>query len=103
MRERLHATAVIARTQVTELLLSPGPYAALAAGMAIGWVLCSGFARAIDSSGFDPRLDAVWDFVTRAFSGAFGPVFVERLMWQRNESQTRMRLLNRDRPKTRLR
>jgi hypothetical protein len=48
--------------------------------MAIGWVLCSGFARAIDSSGFDPRLDAVWDFVTRAFSGAFGPVFVERLM-----------------------
>ena len=41
MRERLHATVVIARTQAMELLLSPGPYAALAAGMAIGWVLCS--------------------------------------------------------------
>ena len=80
MRERLHATAVIARTQARELLLSPGPYAALAAGLAIGWVLCSGFARAIDSSGFDPRLDAVWDIVTRGFSGAFGPVFVERML-----------------------
>jgi hypothetical protein len=80
MRERLHATAVIARTQATELLLTPGPYAALAAGLAIGWVLCSGFARAIDSSGFDPRLDPVWDILTRAFSGAFGPVFVERML-----------------------
>jgi hypothetical protein len=80
MRERLHATAVIARTQATELLLSPGPYAALAAGIAIGWVLCSGFAGAIDSSGFDPRLDPAWDFLTRAFSGAFGPVFVERML-----------------------
>lgn len=80
MRERLHATTVIARTQVTESLLSPGPYAALAAGLAIGWLLCSGFARAIDSSGFDPRLDAVWDVGTRALSGAFGPVFVERLL-----------------------
>jgi len=80
MRERLHATAVIARTQAAELLLSPGPYAALAAGLAIGWVLCSGFARAIDSSGFNPRLDPVWDILTRAFSGAFGPVFVERML-----------------------
>ena len=80
VKERLHATAVIARTQLKELLLSPGPYAALAAGLAIGWALCSGFAHAIDSSGFDPRLDPVWDLVTRAFSGAFGPVFVERML-----------------------
>jgi hypothetical protein len=80
MRERLHATAVIARTQAMELLLTPGPYAALAAGLAIGWMLCSGFARAIDSSGFDPRLDPVWDILTRAFSGTFGPVFVERML-----------------------
>jgi hypothetical protein len=80
MRDRLHAAAVVARTQVTEILLTPGPYAALAAGMGIGWVLCSGFARAIDSSGFDPRLDPVWNLLTRAFSGAFGPVFVERML-----------------------
>jgi hypothetical protein len=80
MRERLQAAAVVARTQATELLLSPGLYAALAAGIAICWVLCSGFARAVDSSGFDPRLDPVWDILTRAFSGAFGPVFVERML-----------------------
>lgn len=79
-RERLHAAGVMARTQLKELLLSPGPYVALAVGLALGWVLCSGFARAIDSSGFDPRLDAAWDLVTRACSGAFGPVFVERML-----------------------
>lgn len=80
MRDRLHAAAVIARTQLKELLLSPGPYVALAVGLALGWALCSGFARAIDSSGFDPRLNPAWDFLTRAFSGAFGPVFVERML-----------------------
>ena len=79
-RERLHAAGVMARTQLKELLLSPGPYLALAAGLALGWLLCSGFAHAIDSSGFDPRRDPAWDFITRAFSGAFGPVFVERML-----------------------
>jgi len=80
MRERLHAAAVIGRVQLRELAFSPGPYVTLAAGMAVGWMLCSGFARAIDSSGFDPRRDPVWDFLTRAFAGAFGPVFVERML-----------------------
>ena len=79
-RERLRAAGVLARRQLKELLLSPGPYVALAIGLALGWILCSGFARAIDSSGFDPRLDAAWDLVTRACSGAFGPVFVERML-----------------------
>jgi ABC-type transport system involved in multi-copper enzyme maturation permease subunit len=79
MRERLHAMKVVARTQLTESLLSPGVYIALALGMGIGWLLCSGFVRSIDSSGFDPRLNGFWDFATRALSGAFGPVFVERL------------------------
>src|SRR5208337_3175910 len=50
------------------------------AGLAIGWLLCAGFARAVDSSGFDPRLSAFWSFATRALSGGFGPVFVERLL-----------------------
>jgi len=80
MGERRHAAMVMARTRLRELLFSPGPYLALAAGLAAGWVLCAGFAHAIDSSGFDPRLDPVWDFITRAFSGAFGPVFVERML-----------------------
>jgi ABC-type transport system involved in multi-copper enzyme maturation permease subunit len=80
MRERLHAMRVVARTQLKESLLSPGLYVALSLGLGIGWVLCSGFVRSIDSSGFDPRLNGFWDFVTRALSGAFGPVFVERLL-----------------------
>jgi hypothetical protein len=79
MRERLHATAVVARTQLQESLLSSGPYVAIAAGLAVGFRLCEGFVRAVDSSGFDSRLDSVWDFLTRALSGAFGAVFVEKL------------------------
>jgi ABC-type transport system involved in multi-copper enzyme maturation permease subunit len=79
MRERLHAMKVVARTQLTESLLSPGVYVALAIGMGIGWLLCAGFVRSVDSSGFDPRLNGFWDFATRAISGAFGPVFVERM------------------------
>jgi hypothetical protein len=80
MRERLHATAVVARTQLKESLLSPGPYVALVIGLGIGYRLCAGFVRAVDSSGFDPRLDPVWGFITRSLSGAFGSVFVERLL-----------------------
>ena len=77
---RLRAARVIARVQLSELALSPGPYIALGLGMAIAWALCAGFAGAIDSSGFDPRRSPVWNVCTRALSGAFGPVFVERML-----------------------
>ena len=80
MRDRMHAARVVARTQLAESLLSPGPYVCLFAGLVIGWLLCAGFARAVDSSGFDPRLSGFWSFATRALSGGFGPVFVERLL-----------------------
>jgi len=80
MRDRMHAARVIARTQLVESLLSPGLYVSLTAGLVIGWLLCAGFARAVDSSGFDPRLSGFWSFATRALSGGFGPVFVERLL-----------------------
>jgi ABC-type transport system involved in multi-copper enzyme maturation permease subunit len=80
MHERVHAMRVVARTQLKESLLSPGLYVALSLGLVIGWLLCSGFVQSIDSSGFDPRLNGFWDFATRALSGAFGPVFVERLL-----------------------
>jgi hypothetical protein len=80
MRDRVHAARVIARTQLVESLLSPGLYVSLSAGLVIGWLMCAGFARAVDSSGFDPRLSGFWSFVTRALSGGFGPVFVERLL-----------------------
>ncbi|MGA2977779.1 MAG: hypothetical protein ABSF77_20960 [Spirochaetia bacterium] len=80
MRDRMHAAGVVARTQLKESLLSPGLYVSLSAGLFIGWLLCADFARAVDSSGFDPRLSGFWSFATRALSGAFGPVFVEKLL-----------------------
>jgi hypothetical protein len=80
MRDRMHAARVVARTQVVESMLSPGLYVALSAGFIIGWLLCTDFARAVDSGGFDPRLSGFWAFATRAVSGAFGPVFVEKLL-----------------------
>jgi hypothetical protein len=80
MRDRMHAARVVARTQVVESMLSPGLYVALSAGFIIGWLLCTEFARAVDSGGFDPRLSGFWAFATRAVSGAFGPVFVEKLL-----------------------
>jgi hypothetical protein len=80
MRDRAHAAHVIARTQLLESLLSPGLYVSLTAGMVIGWLMCAGFARAVDSSGFDPRLSGFWSFITRTLAGGFGPVFVERLL-----------------------
>jgi hypothetical protein len=80
MRDRMHAARVIARAQLAESLLTPGLYVSLTAGLIIGWLLCAGFARAVDSSGFDPRLSGFWSFATRALSGGFGPVFVERLL-----------------------
>jgi len=80
MGDRAHAARVVARTQLVESLLSPGVYVSLSAGLVVGWLLCAGFARAVDSSGFDPRLSGFWSFATRALSGGFGPVFVERLV-----------------------
>lgn len=79
MRDRMHAAGVVARMQLKESLLSPGLYVSLSAGLFISWLLCADFTRAVDSSGFDPRLSGFWSFATRALSGAFGPVFVEKL------------------------
>jgi hypothetical protein len=80
MRDRMHAARVIARVHLVESLLSPALYVSLSAGLVVGWLLCAGFARAVDSSGFDPRLSGFWSFATRAVSGGFGPVFVERIL-----------------------
>lgn len=80
MGERWHAARVLGRVQLREALLSPALYVALSAGMLIGWLLCTGFTSAVDSSGFDPRLNGAWAIATRALSGAFGPVFVDRLL-----------------------
>lgn len=76
---RIRAAGVITRQQLREVVASPGLFVALALGMVIAYVLCTGYVNAIDSSGFDPRLSPFWGFVVRALSSGFGPAFVEKL------------------------
>jgi ABC-type transport system involved in multi-copper enzyme maturation permease subunit len=79
MRGRIHAAAVIARRQIQETLLSPGLYVTLAIGLALGAVLVRGFAAAIDSSGFNPQLNPLYDIIARFLAGTFGAAFVGKL------------------------
>jgi len=79
MSHRLHATRVIARRRVQELLLSPGFYVAAALGLLLGYLLVSGFARSVDSSGFDFRLHPLFDLLGRSLQGAFGGTVVQKL------------------------
>ncbi len=79
MNYRLHATRVIARRRIQELLLSPGFYVAASLGLLLAYFLVSGFARSVDSSGFDYRLHPVYDLIGRSLEGAFGATVVQKL------------------------
>ena len=79
MSHRARAAGVIARRQVLEALISPGLYIALVAGLFLGYSLVSSFARAVDSSGFNPQLRPLYDFLGRSLEGAFGKTFVDSL------------------------
>ncbi len=79
MTPRLHAAAVIARRQIQETLLSPGLYVTLALGLLMGAFLVRGFAGAIDSSGFNPMLNPLYDIIARFLGGTFGGAFVGKL------------------------
>jgi len=79
MNYRLHATRVIARRRLQELAISPGLYVAAAVGFLLAYFLVSGFVRAVDSSGFDYRLQPVYDLIGRSLEGAFGAVVVQKL------------------------
>ena len=79
MNYRLHATRVIARRRLQELLISPGFYVAATVGFLLAYFLVSGFVRAVDSSGFDYRLQPVYDLIGRSLEGAFGAVVVQKL------------------------
>jgi hypothetical protein len=79
VRERLHAALVIARRQVWETLLSPGLYITLALGLLLGWFLVNGFAASVDSSGFNPSLNPLYDLINRFISAIFGAAFMEQL------------------------
>ncbi len=79
MNERLNATGVIARRKILETLISPGFYIALTIGLLLGYFLVAGFVRSVDSSGFDYRLNPVYDLIGRSLEGAFGATFVAKL------------------------
>ena len=79
MKRRLHAAAVIARRQALETLLSPGLYITLALGLVLGFFLVDGFAASIDSAGFNPTVNPLYDALDRSLGGAFGTVFVSKV------------------------
>lgn len=76
---RLHAALVIARRQVFETILSPGLYVTVALGLLVGWFLASGFTGSIDSAGFNPSLNPLYDVLGRALTGTFGAALVGKL------------------------
>ena len=79
MRYRAHAARTIARQQLLEVLITPGYYLALTAGLLIGYAVVRSFVGAVDSSGFNPALNPLSDLVNRSLGGAFGETFVEKL------------------------
>ncbi len=79
MSVRIHAARVIASRRLQEAVIAPGFYLALVVGMLLGAALVSGFVDAVDSSGFNPSLQPVYDLVGRALDGAFGNAFVKKL------------------------
>jgi len=79
MSERTHAVSVIASRRLYETLISPGYYIAVSIGLGLSALLVTGFARSIDTSGFDYRLNPIYDLIGRTLEGGFGASFFERL------------------------
>jgi hypothetical protein len=51
----------------------------LSLALALGFAFAAGFAASIDTSGFNPKLSAMYDFISRLIGGTFGPTFQEKL------------------------
>ena len=79
MSDRARAARVIAKRQVFEAVVSPGLYVSLVVGLFLGYALVSGFARSVDSSGFNPQMNPLYDIIGRGLEGAFGKTFVDAL------------------------
>jgi len=79
VHERSHAAQAIAKRQLLETLLGPGLYLVVASALLLGYLLVREFVVAVDSSGFNYHLSAVYDLVGRILEGAFGRTFVEKL------------------------
>lgn len=77
MSARTRAAGIIAKRQIFEDLISPGFYIALSIGLLLGYFLVSAFTRSVDSSGFNPRLNPLYDGIGRALEGAFGGSLVD--------------------------
>jgi hypothetical protein len=82
MRRRLRAALIIARREAFETLLSPGLYITLTLGLLLGFALVRSFTLSVDSSGFNPRINVLCDFLDKALSGAFGTAFVAKVFEQ---------------------
>ena len=79
MNLRYHSVKVLSRQRIFETFISSGFYIALSAGLFIGYFLVSGFLNAIDSNGFNPSLNPVYDLLVRSIAGTFGNIFVVKL------------------------
>ncbi len=79
MNEKVHAVSVIASRRLYETVISPGYYIAVSVGMALAALLVTGFARSIDTSGFDYHLTPIYDMIGRTLEGGFGAPFLDRL------------------------
>jgi len=79
MNRRFRAARIIAARQVFESFVSPGFYVILSLALALGCALAAGFAASIDTSGFNPKLNALYDFISRLIGGTFGTSFQEKL------------------------
>ena len=77
MKATMRAALVIARRQAFETFLAPGLYVTTSLGLLLGFLLVSGFTRSIDSAGFNPSLNPLYDVLSRLFSGLFGAAYQE--------------------------
>ena len=67
------------RRRTAELLNNPGVYVVLSVVLVAGYVLATGFVRAVDAAGFNAAGDSVYDVLGRGLSALFGAAFVSGL------------------------
>ncbi len=75
MNHSLHASSVIAKRNIFETAITPGFYIALSLGSLLGFFAVRGFTLSIDSNGFNPTLNPIYDMVARFLVGLFGEAF----------------------------
>jgi hypothetical protein len=75
VKERWHATRVIAKHQIIEVLIGPAFYVALTVGLLITHFLINGFMRAVDPSGFNYQLTPLYSAIGRLLESVFGRTF----------------------------